>query len=537
MTMIETYHLLKALGGLGLFLLGMTIMTDALYQLAGQRIRNALMSLTRSPVSGACTGACSTAILQSSSATTVAAVGFVSAGLLTFKESLGIIFGANVGTTITGWLVVLIGFKLQLTSLILPLLLFAMVAKLFLKGKRASLAMAVAGFSVIFVGIGMMQSGLSGFEQVLTPETFGPDTWLGRIQLLLLGVAITLVTQSSSAGVAASLTALYAGSINFHQAAALIIGMDLGTTVTALVATLGGSVASRRTGLSHVIYNVLTAMMALLLITPFVHLWQWLFTQSIETQAQLALVAFHTLFNVLGLFLVLPFTNQFEHLMRMLVPQRGQSYTEALDNTLLRDVDLALKTVHASVYWQFHDLLCYLRTRLKPGDFVNAPPFPELQSALDETHVYVDLIHLQQKDKPSWSQLLELIHILDHMQRLHERCKVLGDDPWYDRGGELIMRNGHFSALLINTEQALNNMMLSINEGDNLRLWQQAQSLGDEVDNELARARAQRMHDIAVGRLGVPEAEDYLEQYRHLQKTIYHIRRVCLHLNRWQEIK
>ncbi|WP_105190694.1 Na/Pi cotransporter family protein [Pseudoalteromonas sp. T1lg48] len=537
MTMIETYHLLEALGGLGLFLLGMTIMTDALYQLAGQRIRNALMSLTRSPTSGALTGACSTAILQSSSATTVAAIGFVSAGLLTFKEALGIIFGANVGTTITGWLVVLIGFKLKLTSLMLPLLLLAMIARLFLKKKQAALAMAVAGFSVIFVGIGMMQSGLSGFEQVLTPATFGPDTWFGRIQLLLVGAAITVVTQSSSAGVAASLTALYAGSISFHQAAALVIGMDVGTTVTALVATLGGSISSRRTGLSHVIYNLLTAVMALLLLTPFVQTWQWLFGQPVEAQAQLALVAFHTLFNTIGLFLILPFTNQFQRLMSTLVPEREWSYTEPLDNALLRDVDLALKTVYASVCRQFHDLLFYLRTRIKSGDEDEVPPFPQLQSALDETHVYVDLIHLQQKDKPSWYQLLELIHILDHMQRLHERCKDWRDDPWYEPQRESGVRDGHLNELLLKAEQTLSEMMHCINEGDNLRLWQQARRLGEEVDRQLERARTKRMHDIAAGRLRVPEAEKYLEDFRRLQQMIYHIRRVCLHLNQWQQIK
>lgn len=262
----------QAIGGVGLFLLGMTIMTDGLKALAGKHIRSALMKFTKSPTSGAMTGAVSTMILQSSSATIVAAVGFVAVGMMQFTEALGIIFGANIGTSITGWLVVLFGFKFKLAQIALPLIFLGMVLKLFFKGKVATIGYTVAGFSLIFVGITLMQEGMQGFEGIITLENLPSDSWIGRLQLVGLGLVATLITQSSSAGVAATLTMLFSHVINFEQAAALVIGMDLGTTVTPLIATIGGSTEVKRTGFSHVIYNCFTAVGAFFLISPYIYM-------------------------------------------------------------------------------------------------------------------------------------------------------------------------------------------------------------------------------------------------------------------------
>jgi len=159
---VDVTSLLQTLGGLGLFLFGMVVMTDALRVLAGASIRDALMRFTRSPLSGAITGAASTAILQSSSATTVAAVGFVGAGLMGFNSALGIVFGANVGTTLTGWIVMGLGFKLDLGALMLPIVLVGTLLRLFGRGRIANAGLAAAGFGVIFVGIEQMQLGMAG---------------------------------------------------------------------------------------------------------------------------------------------------------------------------------------------------------------------------------------------------------------------------------------------------------------------------------------------------------------------------------------
>jgi len=309
--------LLQILGGLGLFLLGMVIMTEGLRSLAGDRMRAALMRFTRSPYSGAATGTITTAILQSSSATTVAAVGFVGAGLMSFSAALGIIFGANLGTTITGWLVTLFGFKLKLGTLAFPLLFAGVLLRLFGRARLSAFGYGLAGFALIFIGIGTLQQGMIGLQGMVTPQVLPADTALGRIELLGLGILFTLITQSSSAGVATALTALNAGAISFEQAAALVVGMDVGTSATAALATIGGSVGARRTGFSHVIYNLLTGAAALLLITPYRLLWDAASHGLLLQEPEIALVAFHSGFNVIGVLLVLPFTRQFARLMTL----------------------------------------------------------------------------------------------------------------------------------------------------------------------------------------------------------------------------
>ncbi|MGL6134523.1 MAG: Na/Pi symporter, partial [Prochlorococcaceae cyanobacterium] len=172
--------LLNAAGGLGLFLLGMALMTEGLRSLAGGRLRQGLLRFTRSPWSGAFSGALTTALLQSSSATTVATVGFVSAGLLSFQASLGIIFGANIGSTGLGWLVALLGIKLNLSQLMLPLLLVGAALRLLGRGRQAQLGIALAGFALLFTGIAALQQSLAGQGLLLDPSRFDAGTLIGR---------------------------------------------------------------------------------------------------------------------------------------------------------------------------------------------------------------------------------------------------------------------------------------------------------------------------------------------------------------------
>jgi phosphate:Na+ symporter len=201
------------LGGVGLFLLGMLVLTGGLRGLAGDALRRLLARFTRSPVSGAIAGAVTTAVIQSSSATTVTAVGFVGAGLLSFPQALGIVFGANIGTTVTGWLVAILGFKLELATIAPPLLVAGVLLRLFASGTARQAGWALAGFSLLFIGIDALQQGMGAFEGRVTPENFPEDSPSGRLRLVLIGVAITLVTQSSSAGVATAMVALGTGAI------------------------------------------------------------------------------------------------------------------------------------------------------------------------------------------------------------------------------------------------------------------------------------------------------------------------------------
>ena len=387
---------LAVLGGLGLFLLGMAIMTEGLKHLAGAALRRALERFTTNPVTGAITGAIGTAILQSSSATTVMAVGFAGAGLLTFSQTLGIIFGANLGTTITGWLVAFLGFKLSLSQIVMPLVFIGAMMRL-LGGRMArSIGYTLAGFGLVFVGISVLQTAMQGMGDVLTPDSFPPNTLVGRFELLLIGVAITLVTQSSSAGVATAITAVHVGAITLPQAAAMVIGMDVGTTFTAALASVGGGVNARRTGFAHVIYNVITGVGAFIILPFFVGGWELYAPQAVRSDPEIALVAFHTFFNGLGVALALPLTRQFANLVIKLVPAQESSLTRQLDRTLLRDSAVAVDAVAATLNETAKHVFDLMGRVLKSSidEDERTMLLDQTEEAIEETRVYLAQIRI-----------------------------------------------------------------------------------------------------------------------------------------------
>ncbi len=519
-------EIIQALGGLGLFLLGMIIMTEGLRELAGDAIRSALMRFTSSPFTGAVTGAISTAILQSSSATTVAAVGFVGAGLMTFTSSLGIIFGANIGTTITGWLVALLGFKLKLGTIMLPVILAGAILRLFTRGKLASTGYALAGFGLIFVGISAMQDGMAGMQGMITPATLPADTWLGRIEIVLLGALATVITQSSSAGVAATMTALNAGAISFEQGLALIIGMDIGTTVTAVLATIGGSTGARRTGVSHLIYNLFTGTGALLLITPYILFWQYFMPGMLEQNAEIALVAFHTLFNTFGVMLVIPVTGQFARLMIKLIPEKKSPYALNLDKGLLDTPEFALNAAQHAALVEYITLLNHIDAVLVGNHAEKRADLTRMQTALDETHTYIDDIHLQGAQDTNWERMLDLVHTLDHMQRLHERCEEDEDRAITARETEDLSEiHDMLANMVIDTIEAIKD--------DN---WESIVQTSLKTSNTINAQVDPQRHRIAAlvaeDRISVAAGTDCLEAIRWLRRVAHHVARINYHLQR-----
>ena len=498
-------------------------MTDGLRALAGSAIRAALMRFTRSPLSGAVSGAVSTAILQSSSATTVAAVGFVGAGLITFSASLGIIFGANIGTTITGWLVALLGFKLNLGTVILPVILVGTILRLFGNGRAANIGYALAGFGLIFVGISLMQQGMSGLTDIITPEALPADTLIGRLQLVALGILFTMITQSSSAGVAATLTALFVGAITFEQAAALVIGMDVGTTVTAVMASIGGSVAARRTGLSHVIFNLFTACGALILITPYTLLWEYLSPGALSSNAEIALVAFHTSYNTLGVMVILPFTGRFAHLIEKLLPAKKPSYTGRLGEGLLEQPALALTAVQASIHDELLALLRHVNAMLGDSLMGRRADLAELQAALDETYAYVDRIHLHETQGAEWERMLGIVHTLDHMQRLHERCEEEEDRAITARGSAELSDYGRTMV------KTINGIFNDIETQSWIEAAERADKTAVYIHDQVEPLRQSILAKIASHEIDVPQGTGRLEAIRWLKRVSKHVARIMQH--------
>ncbi len=523
MSLLENIEpLLQLTGGLGLLLLGIIIMTDSLRVLAGAAMRSVLMRFTNSAFSGAVTGSITTTILQSSSATTAAAVGFVGAGLITYTESLGIIFGANIGSTVTGWIVVLLGFKLQVGMIMMLFVFLGVLLRLFAKKRLATFGYALAGFSLIFIGIDMMQNGMSGFSSFLNPNILPADTLTGRLKLVAIGIIFTIITQASSAGVAVALSALFAGTINFEQAAALVIGMDVGTTITAALATIGQSIEARRTGFSHVIYNIMTAAGAFFIITPFTIVLSTIFPTALTHNAEISLVAFHTTFNLLGLIIILPFTKNFSNLMCRIIPAEKALFTNSLDTILLEHPPMALTAVQNSIYTEILALLNHINAIL--GDTKSKKTdIKSLQNELNKTHSYLNQISLESDSGGEWERLISMIHTLDHMQRLHERCTeeenraiTLKNYTGFDKERDLTILS--ISSIIEAMESEQWHKMYKLSYKTKAVLYMQLNPLRKTIIRKIAR-----------GEIDLKEGTTYLESIRWLKRVSWHIARISYH--------
>lgn len=520
----------EVLGGLGIFLLGVVIMTDGLKGLAGDALRQTLTRFTRSPYSGAATGALSTAILQSSSATTVAAVGFVGAGLLSFSQALGIIFGANIGTTITGWLVALVGFKFKLDSMMLPVILLGVLLHLFGRGRSKSGGLAMAGFGLIFVGIGAMQAGMSGLEGQVTPDSFPANTLIGRFQLLLIGAVITLITQSSSAGVAAALTAVYTGTISFEQGAAMVIGMDVGTTATALFATLGGAPETRRTGYSHVVYNLLTGLGAFFLLVPYVLLWQWWAPGAIYQQSEIALVAFHTSFNALGVIVILPFTRSFARLMFRLVPERDSGLQVHLDRQIMKEPVVALESLRLNLNKLAAALFRYSLDLQRQRDSANPEYLLEIEQAIEHNQRYLDQIHTHPERPLEWQLLLAQMHAVDHMQRLCYRLQEEQRARYWRQSAAL-------AELGKELQRGLEGLVEQSGEARSWSVLAESASVLAQRCRDLAQTGRERlMADVAMGQEDMVRGDALLESSRWLHRVADHTWKVSHYLGEAEEL-
>ncbi|MFN4155703.1 MAG: Na/Pi cotransporter family protein [Paracoccaceae bacterium] len=419
---------LTALGGIGMFLLGMKIMTEALREAAGADLRRLLARFTSTPLRGVASGAVTTAIIQSSSATTLMTVGFVGAGVLSFPQALGVIYGANIGTTVTGWIVSLVGFKLQLGTVAMGLLFVASLTLLFSQGRAARGGRIVAGFCLLFIGLDMMQEGMSGAAGWITPERT-PGTGLGgMLAMAALGLALTVVMQSSSAAVAVVLVLLSSGALPLIQAAAAVIGMNLGTTLTALVATIGGSRAMQQTSIANLLFNVGTMIIAFPLLLAIAGQLEGL---AARTGADTALVLFHTGFNLLGMLVFLPVTERFAALVARLRPDLSGRAAPELDRRMLSDEGAAMQAAHGAVSWAAREIFAAYALALGPeGDLRRLSALdPRVTLTLEDLKDYMAQISVPRNKPADAAAFAALMHQADHLARLLEQAGQRGFIP------------------------------------------------------------------------------------------------------------
>jgi len=336
-------------GGLGLFLLAVSMVTDGLKQAAGHALRDMLGKWTRSPLRGIVTGLSITAIVQSSGAVTVATIGFVNAGLINMYQALGVVYGANIGTTMTGWLVAIVGFRINVEVFALPMIGIGMLLRLTGgDSRRAPLGMALAGFGLFFIGIDVLKETFEGLAPAIDLYRFTLDGMASVLLYMGIGFLMTVLTQSSSAAIAIILTAATGGILGLYAAAAMVIGANVGSTSTAALAVIGATPNAKRVAAAHILFNVATGVVALLIL-PLLF---WVVGVTgkllgLEDVPAVTLALFHTTFNVLGVLLMLPVSGSLARFLgkRFVTLEEIEGNPRYLDKTVAVSPTLALNAL------------------------------------------------------------------------------------------------------------------------------------------------------------------------------------------------
>ena len=327
-------EILRLFGSLGLFLFGMTVMSDALVNLAGNRMRRILATMTSNRFFGILTGFLITSVIQSSSATTLMVVSFSNAGLLTLVEAISVIMGANIGTTVTAWLITLLGFKVSMSAIALPLVGFGL-AFTFSKVKQwKQTGLFLIGFAILFIGLQFMKDAVPDINsnpQIMEFVRAYTEMGFGSVLIFLaIGTLLTIVIQSSSATMALTLIMTAQGWIPFELAAAMVLGENIGTTVTANLAAIVGNYNAKRTARAHLIFNCLGVVWILLIFYPFLRMISAIVMEfgsaspfESAVAVPVALSLFHTLFNICNTFLLVWFVNPIARLVKRMVPKRA----------------------------------------------------------------------------------------------------------------------------------------------------------------------------------------------------------------------
>ena len=301
------YDFLKLIGSLGLFLYGMKIMSEGLQKVAGDRLRSILTAMTTNRVTGVLTGVLITALIQSSSATTVMVVSFVNAGLLTLAESISVIMGANIGTTVTAWIISIFGFKVDMAAFALPLLAIALPLIFSGKSNRKSIGEFIFGFSFLFMGLSYLKANAPDLnanpEMLAFVQNYTDMGFFSILLFLFIGTILTMIVQASAATMAITLIMCANGWISLELGAALVLGENIGTTITANLAALTANTQAKRAALAHFVFNVFGVIWVLIIFHPIMELVNWVvdtFFQSNNPEVAISykLSAFHSIFNI-----------------------------------------------------------------------------------------------------------------------------------------------------------------------------------------------------------------------------------------------
>ncbi|MDQ8935330.1 Na/Pi cotransporter family protein [Acinetobacter rudis] len=505
-------------GGVGLFLIGMTLLTDSLKSLAGNTLKALLTKFTANKFKAMLSGIGLTILVNSSTATTVATIGFVSAGVLTFAQAIGIIIGANIGTTSTGWIVAFIGLKFSISMFALPLIAFGAIIKLLYKDRTALFGLVVAGFGLIFYGIDVLQVAMAGFSQQSDFSLLAYTGFWSKIVLVFIGIVMAMVLQSSSAAITATMAALASGAIDFPQAIFMVIGQNVGSVSITVLSVIGASINAKRTVAVNVIFNIVSALVAFFVVAPlFIGLTEKVsFFHDFDLVVLLAI--FHTAFSVVGAMIFMPLIKQLEVLIIHLLPDDSPSILACLDEASLQVPSAALQSARTVVHYCLFEILYIFIHLLKEGIVPKQKQLDELDHVIAQVEEYLEKVVLVGHSELKTS-FLALLRVMIYV-------RVLRSDLEHTENGILLRTQPMVYQLALDYVHIVESY---IEDGRHLTDPEQITHLKDELNNlkkwtsnHRAEIRSKLMEYSELHQLNAAKGLELLAAQRWMDRLIAH---------------
>ena len=517
-------NIFSLVGSLALFLFGMKTMSEGLEKFAGDRLRSILAAMTKNRMMGVLTGILITALIQSSSATTVRVVSFVNAGLMTLGQSIGVIMGANIGTTVTAWIISAVGFKVNIAAFAIPLLAIGMPLIFSNKGNRKSIGEFVFGFSFLFMGLAFLQEAATAMnigDMVASMLSHVPqDSFLTILLFVIVGALVTMIVQASAATMAITLM-LFGMNIpgfGFEQAAALAMGQNIGTTITAFMASLTANTQARRAALAHMFFNVFGVVAFLIVFYPACDAVSW-FVDSIMGGGNdlFKLSAFHTAFNIINTLLLIGFVRQIEMLVCRVLPMKAQEEDYRLrfiSGGLLSTAELSIMEAQKEIHhfaercqrmftfvpelMQIQDETEFNKLFSRIGKYENITDSMEMEIA-----AYLNKVSEGRLSDASKSQIQKMLRQITELESIGDSVynlgRTLNRHRMHCQDDFTPEQTQHMQTMLQLVEGSLDEMMKRIDLTAPRTNITKSINIEHEINNYRKQLRNQNLHDVNAG--------------------------------------
>lgn len=546
---------IRIIGSVGLFLYGMKLMSDGLQKSAGSKLKSILKAMTANRFMAVLTGTLLTMVIQSSSAVTVMVVSFVSASLMTLSQSIGVILGANIGTTITSWIVSLLGFEMDITILALASVALSLPFLFSKKPKRREISEIFLGFGFLFLGLNFLQRSMPNVgdhpEILSFLQSFNNSSIISLLICVLVGALITCIVQASAATMAITITMAYQGWIGIWSAAALCLGQNIGTTITAFVASLSTGTNGKRAALAHTLFNVVGSVLALIFFKPLINLVNLITPgniflsqgEALNKELPIFLSMFHTVFNLINTLLFLPFTTQFARLIEKMIPEKekfddGTYHFRYIGNSRVDTPEIYLIQVKEEIdkmgaltrnMFQKYMAMCFKTSDISE-DIEVLKKDEDYADQMQEQLIDFCVRMLQDSQSPTnASTLQKLIRIIDetesitdsifNMAKLNETKRK--DDLHFSEEAKAELKT--FNELTYSFVEEITNR---IGERMNARDMTISQNLERDINDKHRELRATGQNNLMTESENVKSDLLYLEIIRHLE----HIGDFCLNI-------